>query len=693
MQHRMWRPLAGAVACLVVGSAFAAETNVGVSPSSVITGPNPTPFNFVISRSGDLSQAIQVDYRTQDGSALAGTHYNASAGTLNLPAFASFATVPVTALPAVDGATRTLELVLENPQGGSASLSFAPQQQFAVGDAPRGVATLDVNGDGLLDVATTDFDANTITVLINQTPAGSSSVTFGPPTVLAGGFPSCPADVIRAGDMNGDGKPDLVAGNCGFNVFLNTTPEGASTASFAPAQTGATGGHSPFSLLDINTDGRLDVMGPSAFSYAVSINTTPANSSVVTFSPQSYSMNGDVGFANAPGDFNADGKPELVANGFFQQLLYIPVNATPTGSPTYAFTPLQSYNLFSAANSAMAVADLNNDEMQDIVLGGSQIYGYFNQTSVGAPTVSLSPATPLGIGAGADQILAVDLDADGFPEIVKAAGGAALDVYRNLIVPGSTTPAFAAPLTLATGNYPNAIASGDLNGDGRPDLVSANRDSDSISVLINQTNVLTITLSPDRATGTLFPPPLPPAPTVTLAVAPAAVTFGQSATATWSSTNATSCTKSGDWTGTASTSGSQAVTPASAGAKVYTMTCSGPGGSGSASANLAVAKAATVLDARPYLAQILPGLPINLRFSAVLKTTTGQTLAGRSVSFAAGSAACTGITNSSGVASCGVIARTLPAVILAGGYSAQFAGDTNYAGSSDTASLLSLFGQ
>src|SRR6201987_4224574 len=53
----------------------------------------------------------------------------------------------------------------------------------------------------------------------------------------------------------------------------------------------------------------------------------------------------------------------------------------------------------------------------------------------------------------------------------------------------------------------------------------------------------------------------PPAPTVTLSVSPTAITAGQSATLTWSSTQAVSCTASGAWSGSEAAMGSQAVAP------------------------------------------------------------------------------------------------------------------------------------
>jgi uncharacterized repeat protein (TIGR03803 family) len=82
-----------------------------------------------------------------------------------------------------------------------------------------------------------------------------------------------------------------------------------------------------------------------------------------------------------------------------------------------------------------------------------------------------------------------------------------------------------------------------------------------------------------------------PAPTVTLTATPNSVTLGQSSTLAWTSTNSTSCTASGAWSGGEAVNGSLVVTPATAGAQTYTLTCTGSGGSGSASASLVVSAA------------------------------------------------------------------------------------------------------
>jgi hypothetical protein len=85
----------------------------------------------------------------------------------------------------------------------------------------------------------------------------------------------------------------------------------------------------------------------------------------------------------------------------------------------------------------------------------------------------------------------------------------------------------------------------------------------------------------------------PPAPTVSLTANPTSITAGQTVTLTWSSTNATSCTAAGGWSGAKAISGTE-VTAALSGATTFTLSCTGTGGSTSASASVALVSPPTL---------------------------------------------------------------------------------------------------
>ncbi|MGA2964234.1 MAG: cellulase family glycosylhydrolase, partial [Candidatus Korobacteraceae bacterium] len=111
------------------------------------------------------------------------------------------------------------------------------------------------------------------------------------------------------------------------------------------------------------------------------------------------------------------------------------------------------------------------------------------------------------------------------------------------------------------------------------------------------------------------------APTATVSVSPTTIASGGSSTLTWSSTNATSCTASGGWTGTKATSGTQSVSPTST--TTYSLTCSGAGGTTSPTSATVTVTAAAVptvtLTAIPTT--IEPGSSSTLTWSSTNATS------------------------------------------------------------------------
>ena len=97
----------------------------------------------------------------------------------------------------------------------------------------------------------------------------------------------------------------------------------------------------------------------------------------------------------------------------------------------------------------------------------------------------------------------------------------------------------------------------------------------------------------------LPPPSPPPNPTVSISVAPATITLGQSALLSWSSSGVTGCTASGAWSGPQNPAGSIKVTPATTGTFAYVLNCSlAPNGSIAQSATLTVDAMGALVSAR-----------------------------------------------------------------------------------------------
>ena len=237
--------------------------------------------SFPLERAGDLGFDIWLHYKTEDGTAKAGTDYAAAGGDLKVPAgtTAESVSVPVFGRAAF-APDKQFGLLLEAAAVGPTP-SFAERTSFGAGGTITERARVgDLNGDGRPDVIVPNNIAGTISVLLDTTAPGASTPSFAAAqSFAAGGGP----EAATPTDVNGDGLPDLVVADSddnSFSVLLNTTSPGASTLSFAPRQVFEAGGGPRVPVLeDVNGDGRPDLVvdNNTIEEHAISVffNTTP----------------------------------------------------------------------------------------------------------------------------------------------------------------------------------------------------------------------------------------------------------------------------------------------------------------------------------------------------------------------------------------------------------------------------------
>jgi Bacterial Ig domain/FG-GAP-like repeat/PKD domain/RTX calcium-binding nonapeptide repeat (4 copies)/Beta-propeller repeat len=352
----------------------------------------------------------------------------------------------------------------------SASLPALPMSSSSI----RAPLLVDVNNDGRLDV-------------VAATGSGIS-------TVLGSGDGAFPIRDVRnptrtreaaiLADFNQDGRLD-VAGtfNVGGNRLVAVSLANAD-GTFQNTVFYTTGGGTRLLVGDFNADSRLDLAVPTLGGISVLLGN--ANG---TFAAALNTVVGTPPFDphNSPesakvGDFNGDGKLDIVQVGFFGSGFVLPGNGNGTFGTALTFTN----NTFSRD---VAVGDFNADGKLDLVTAEESGERFSARVGVGGLSVLL------GNGNGTFQA-AVDYFADLRPHSVTLGDfnhDGQLDIAaanrgsNNLsILLGNANGTFQNAINyVTTGASPRSIAIGDLNADGNPDLAVVNRSRDTAILLGN----------------------------------------------------------------------------------------------------------------------------------------------------------------------------------------------------------------
>ena len=367
---------------------------------------------------------------------------------------------------------------------------FLSPVSYTVPTSPTAIAVGDFNGDGKLDMAVTSWDDNStdsfVTVLLGNgdgtfMPGVSYFTGNGGAGSIYGGAE--PYSIVVA-DMNGDGKLDLVTANAGSLTVSVLLGNGDGT--FQPAilnrNIGATDG-APYSMAigDFNGDGKLDVVLAQEFQGEVSV--MLGNGDGTFSNAVNYAVGTNPVFV-AIGDFNHDGKLDLaVANrgpGFTSRSTV----SILLGNGDGTFQPAVNYAA-GVAPFSLAVGDFNRDGKLDLVVVNVTKVGTVNLL-LGNGDGTFQPAVSHLVGSYPEFITSGDFNQDGKLDL------AITDTNGVMVLLGRGNGTFQNsgdyPAGYVAGSLDhNTLAAGDFNGDGAPDLAIVDNaiGSTTISVLLN----------------------------------------------------------------------------------------------------------------------------------------------------------------------------------------------------------------
>jgi hypothetical protein len=403
-------------------------------------------------RIGDITGSSSVDYFTTNGTAVSPGDYLATSG----------------------------------------SLSFGP------GDFAKGI-----------NVTITDDNVTEPLESFNLTITNAAGATLsGPSTIPVTIIDNDPPPAISINDVSVT-EGDSGTSNAAFKVMLDHPSSQTITVNYATADNLAkagsdyqsTSGTLTFAPGDLSRDLLVPVIADTApeinETFFVNL-TNPVNGTIAdsqgmativdddsSCPSASFGTPKDITLATSPfdivaGDFNGDGKvDQAVANRLTNSVsLMLGDGNGSFGSPT-------TFQVGGTPN-AITAADLNVDGKLDLIVTNNANNGDVGSISIllGNGTGSFAAATNIQTVANVRFTAVGDFNRDGKPDLAVATATPSISTNSVAVLLGDGTGGFGTPTSYTTGLSSFYVATSDLNGDGKLDLVVSNQNSNNVSVLL-----------------------------------------------------------------------------------------------------------------------------------------------------------------------------------------------------------------
>lgn len=344
---------------------------------------------------------------------------------------------------------------------------------------PREMVTADFDGDGRLDLATADGaldHTGSFTVLMDYETGGAGTGQFARVNSYPMGAEKY-GEGIATGDLNGDGILDLAVSHKyarAISVAFGTGTGGVGDGGFGtPTQYALDEQPSRMLVWDCNADGTLDIVAAGDSSLVVLMGNAANGVASGTFaSPAKYTYSGQYNggrlWGLAVGDFNADDVSDIAAGDHGRILIFL--GGSVGGVPDGTFTPS---GIYAGNGWFVTVGDFNADGITDLASAQAGITVLLGNGSAGRGDGTFRFGQDVyNWNDGGWQPVITDWNGDGIADLAtNALRGSPFVWEGQTATPGVPNGRFyrTAGMALAdTTTY--ALSAADLDGDGMAEL-------------------------------------------------------------------------------------------------------------------------------------------------------------------------------------------------------------------------------
>ncbi|CAF1427744.1 unnamed protein product [Adineta ricciae] len=357
---------------------------------------------------------------------------------------------------------------------GTANGTFSSQTTFSTRSSrPRYVAASDFNNDAIIDIAVINYGTNDIGIFL-----GDGYGNFGNWKTYSTGFDSIPYSLAIA-DIDHDNFLDIVVANYGtknVGLFFGNTDGTFQSQMIIDISRNC----QPYSitLADLNKDTHIDIVVVSSTTNNIMV---LLGSGTRSFSlSNEYSTGDDTSPRSAiVSDFNNDTKVDIAVITYSTSSIILFLgrdNGTFSNATTF-------YTSIDSLPYAMTSGNFNNDTQLDIAIVNYDynyvdvVLNYRNYSFLTQMTYDIT-----GVNPNPKSIVIVDLNNDTRLDIIVAN----YNTSQISVFLGLNNDTFSIPVSFSTGSQtgPCSIAIGDFNNDNRLDIVVANYDIDSVDIYL-----------------------------------------------------------------------------------------------------------------------------------------------------------------------------------------------------------------